>query len=383
MKLLFTVFACLFFTALTAQIPSGYYNNASNKSGTELQAALHQIIDNHTVISYSGLWNAFESTDVKTDGKVWDIYSDKPGGTPAYEFTFGNNECGNYNSEGDCYNREHSFPASWFNSQSPMQTDLFQIYPTDGYVNNIRGNYPYGETNSPSWTSTNGSKLGPCSVSGYSGTVFEPIDEYKGDLARTYFYMATRYYGEDSNWSGSPMVTGAQLKAWAIAMLLQWNEEDPVSQKEIDRNNAVYSIQGNRNPFIDHPEYVTSVWEEDNPINGGESTVHKPSNHVTEFSTSFITLHWTDATGSQLPGGYLIVYNTEGFLSLPVPADGTPPENYTMARVVNFGVGQCTIGNLQKNTKYYFKIYSYTGHGSSTDYKTDGTVPYVEKIANE
>jgi endonuclease I len=76
-----------------------------------------------------------------------------------------------------------------------MNSDLFQIYPTDGYVNQKRGNYPYGETNNASWISTNGSKLGACSVSGYNGTIFEPINEYKGDIARTYFYMATRYYG--------------------------------------------------------------------------------------------------------------------------------------------------------------------------------------------
>lgn len=386
MKLIFSILLIFAFLVPFAQIPADYYTNATNKSGTELQSTLHQIIDNHTVISYSGLWNAFLSTDAKSNGKVWDIYSDQPGSSPAYEFSFGSNQCGNYSGEGDCYNREHSFPKSWFNELSPMVSDLFQIYPTDGYVNGRRGNFPYGETNSPTWTSTNGSKLGPCKVSGYTGTIFEPIDAYKGDLARTYFYMATRYYGEDGSWSGSPMVNGAQPKAWAITMLLQWNTNDPVSQKEIDRNNAIYELQGNRNPFIDHPEYAAYIWSGESPNNGGNNGesngTQRPDRQVTEFSTSFITLHWTDATGNQLPAAYLIVYNTEGFESLPTPTDGIPAGNYSPAKTVQYGIEKCTIGNLQQGTKYYIKIYSYTGSGNSTDYKTDGTVPQLEQITN-
>ncbi len=360
------------------QIPSGYYTNADNKSGVELQSALHDIIDQHTVISYDGLWNAFYTTDIKSDGKVWDIYSDIPGGTPEYLFSFGSNQCGNYSGEGDCYNREHSFPKSWFNDKSPMISDLFQIFPTDGYVNGKRGNYAYGETSSPSWTSTNGSKLGPCNISGYSGTVFEPIDEYKGDLARTYFYMATRYYGEDSGWAGSDMVDGSQPKAWALAMLLEWNNEDPVSQKEIDRNNAVFAIQKNRNPFIDHPEYADYIWDDSIPNEEAKA----PTNHVTDFSAAFITLSWTDATGNNLPQGYLILMSDEGYSSIPVPADGTTPESYTNGKRVNFGTETCTFGNLAHQKTYYFKIYSFSGDGNKTDYKTDGTIPQLQKMTN-
>jgi hypothetical protein len=113
---------------------------------------------------------------------------------------------------------------------------------------------------SASWTSLNGSKLGSCSDAGYTGTVFEPIDEYKGDFARTYFYMSTRYYTEDSSWPGSPMTTGSQLKPWALQMMLNWSAQDPVSEKETNRNNSVYIIQHNRNPFIDHPEFANNIW---------------------------------------------------------------------------------------------------------------------------
>ncbi|MCX6328589.1 MAG: endonuclease [Bacteroidia bacterium] len=253
---------------LTAQ-PPGYYSSAEGLTGTALQQALHDIIDNHTVVSYADLWTYFQSTDKKSNGKVWDMYSDIPSGTPAYEFVFITNQCGSYNSEGDCYNREHSFPNSWFGGEVyPMYSDLFHLYPTDGWVNNKRSNYPFGETNSATWTSTNGSKLGTCSVSGYSGTVFEPIDDYKGDFARSFFYMAVRYYGEDSGWpSESDMVTGSQPKTWSMNMLMEWDQGDPVSQKEKDRNEAVYLIQGNRNPFIDNASYANLIWGTQSDVN--------------------------------------------------------------------------------------------------------------------
>ncbi len=252
---------CLLVLTISGQAPAGYYDSANGLTGTALQQALHNIIDNHTSLTYTDLWTAFKTTDKKSDGSVWDMYSDKPSGTPAYTYTFVTDQCGTYSKEGDCYNREHSFPKSWFGGEvSPMYTDLFHLYPTDGYVNGKRSNYAFGEVSSSSWTSSNGSKLGPSSVSGFTGTVFEPIDEYKGDFARSYFYMATRYYGEDSSWPGSDMVDGAEPKAWALAMLLQWHRDDPVSQKETDRNNAVYALQHNRNPYIDYPLYVEMVW---------------------------------------------------------------------------------------------------------------------------
>lgn len=109
-------------------------------------------------------------------------------------------------------------------------------------------------------TTLNGSKIGYCIDPGYTNLVFEPRNEYKGDLARNYFYMATRYFNEDNGWPGSAMATGSQMKPWAIAMLRIWAQNDPVSAKEIARNNAVYAIQKNRNPFIDHPEYASAIW---------------------------------------------------------------------------------------------------------------------------
>ncbi len=241
--------------------PAGYYDAAAGLSGEALRAALHDIIDAHTPVSYDFAWTAYYTTDDKPNGKVWDIYSDVPGGVPPYEYTFGVDEGGEGGAEGNGYSREHSFPKSWFGGEvAPMFTDLFALYPCDAHVNGNRGTYPYGEVDSPTWVSLNGSRRGTCSTPGYTGVAFEPIDAYKGDLARTYFYMSTRYYGEDGAWPGGPMTDGADLLPWAKAMLLAWHEQDPVSQKEIERNGTIHGFQNNRNPFIDHPEFVDAVF---------------------------------------------------------------------------------------------------------------------------
>ncbi len=124
-----------------AQIPANYYNSATGLNGTALRQALHDIIDAHSAKSYSSLLSYYQTTDKKPNNTVWDMYSDVPNGTPPYTFTFSQN-CGNYSTEGDCWNREHSWPQSWFNSSSPMVSDLFHVYPTDGKVNGWRSNYP-------------------------------------------------------------------------------------------------------------------------------------------------------------------------------------------------------------------------------------------------
>ena len=252
--LLLLVLAC---SSSLAQIPNGYYNNANGKTGDELKVALHNIIKGHHIVSYSGLLNAFPYTDNDGNGNVWDIYSNC-----VFSYS-GNAQCGEYEQEGDCWNREHTWPQSWFNESTTPRSDLFHVYPTDGYVNGQRSNYPYGEvSNTPVYVSGNGSKLGPCVTSGYSGRVFEPVDEYKGDIARSYFYMSVRYYSEDSDWGTSGMTNKSEILPWAMTMLLRWSDEDPVSDKEIARNNAVYGYQNNRNPFIDHPEYAHMIWDE-------------------------------------------------------------------------------------------------------------------------
>lgn len=274
MKNLYLILA-LIIAAVTLQAqPQGYYNGTEGLTGNALKTALHNIIKNDDHASYSGLWSAYYQTDKRPGTNyVWDIYSDVPNGTPPYQFVLGSDQCGSYSGEGDCYNREHLWAQSWTSNDGTHKTDLHHVYPTDGWVNNKRDNYAFGEVGNASWTSQNGSKLGPNTVSGYNGTVFEPIDEYKGDIARALMYVSVRYYQEDSSWSTSDMTNKSVIKDWAMTMLLRWHEEDPVSVKEINRNNAVYNIQNNRNPFVDDPEFAARIWDPHWGINENEYTV--------------------------------------------------------------------------------------------------------------
>lgn len=260
-KRITTLQMLLGFALLTfAQGPNNtgtYYQDADGKKGQALKTAMGEIINPHTQLSYDYLWEAFKSTDKREDGKVWDMYSN------ITDYNFGTDQAGNYKGEGDVYNREHSMPKSWFDDKAPMVTDLMHIVPTDGYVNGRRSNYPFGETNGERYKSENNfSKLGESTVNGYSGTVFEPNDEYKGDFARIYFYMVTCYEKNVSTWSSDMLAKNAYpaFTTWALDMLLRWAEEDPVSKKEIDRNNAVYDIQHNRNPYVDYPGLEQYVW---------------------------------------------------------------------------------------------------------------------------
>jgi endonuclease I len=285
----------LFLPLLCVAQPQTYYTAALGKNGQALIDALYNIIKNHQSLGYSALWTAYQQTDKKPNGKVWDMYSDNPGSTPAYEFSFITDQCGNYNKEGDCFNREHSFPQSYFNKNEPMRSDLFIVFPTDGYVNGKRSNYPYGIVNNPTYISSNGSKLGNNQASGApSSLAFEPIDSFKGDLARTYFYTATRYLNEDNGWSDWEMANGASLKPWAVSLLLAWHHSDPVSSKEINRNNAAYQLQNNRNPFIDYPQFADCIWGNGNCASlSVEDIAVKPSFNVyPNPTTDFITIDW-------------------------------------------------------------------------------------------
>ncbi|MDE5575392.1 MAG: endonuclease, partial [Bacteroidales bacterium] len=283
------------FSLLRASAPDGYYQSAYGKSGFTLKSELASIISkNHSVVSYDGLWEAFKSTDARSNGKVWDMYSN-------CDFTFGDDKCGNYSNECDCYNREHSFPKSWFNDSKPMYSDLFHLYPTDGKVNGMRGNHPFGEVSNPTSTFKNGSKLGKNSTPGYSGTVFEPIDEYKGDFARSYFYMVTRYENQVGNWNSDMLESGNKTRAfkqWAVDLLLKWHRQDPVSDKEIKRNDAVYAKQHNRNPFIDYPELVEKIWGDDNTAFAPEGPDPEDPEDSTTYTTYEIWYEYHDAEGN-------------------------------------------------------------------------------------
>lgn len=226
--------------------------------GAELKTALYSLISPHTEIGYDGLKTTYAKTDVGDDGYLVDMYSDVKWTSKWIG--------GNYSGEGDMWNREHIVPQSVFGSGIP-KSDIFNVYPTDGYVNGKRSNYPHGEVDESAvtYTSGNGSRLGTgSSSSGYTGTVFEPIDQWKGDIARSYFYSVTCYQDKISNWSNNngtfAFNTYPSLSSWAITLYLKWNEEDPVDDWERTRNERCYGVQNNRNPFIDHPEAASYIW---------------------------------------------------------------------------------------------------------------------------
>ncbi|MDE6498816.1 MAG: endonuclease [Muribaculaceae bacterium] len=257
--------AALSFNAAGAAEPSGYYDSCAGKGGKDLLSALNKKVASHTNVGYDGLWNVYKTSDVRPNGTVWDMYSTK-------EWPSNFTKCGNYSNVGDCVNREHSFPKSWWGgSKQDQYSDAYHLYPTDGKVNGQRSNYPFGECANGTSLASNGNvkplgKLGTCTFPGYTGKVFEPDDQYKGDFARTYFYLAAAYNTSISGWTqgeASNVIAGNTypvFKDWVVNLLLKWHREDPVSDKETTRNDAVYAHQKNRNPFIDHPEMVEYIW---------------------------------------------------------------------------------------------------------------------------
>ena len=288
-RLLLFVLPFLYASYSFAQGPNEtgtYYQAADGKKAEELKSALFSIIGPHTIVSYTpGVWDAINSYDLREDGKIWEIYSGIGNYTPKTD-----QDPGGDFDEGLKYNREHAMPKSWFNEPSmnfkygdtnvyPMYTDLHHLFPTDHAINSMRSNYPYGEVGVVSSQSKDGfSKFGSCVDSvGYiiygdvNGDVFEPNDAYKGDLARVYFYMATAYESytntlgvkrSPKNWTSDMLASNVYpfFTDWALKMLLRWAANDPVSEKEIKRNEAIYGIQGNRNPFVDYPGLEQYIW---------------------------------------------------------------------------------------------------------------------------
>ncbi|MCL1938800.1 MAG: endonuclease [Candidatus Azobacteroides sp.] len=247
---------------LSSQIPAGYYKNIHQKENKQLKTALHRILKNHIVLNYSDLFYYYRTTDVKDDGiSVWDMYSNK--------VRYYSSKQGQRPTD---VQREHAFPKSWWAVSSEAEkyaaySDLNHLFPSDGETNQAKANHMLGEVSRPSFD--NGiSKVGKNTYH-YSNAskaiAFEPADEYKGDFARAYFYIITCYEDYASLWRSEALSmlnneTYPVLKPWARDMLLKWHREDPVSEKEIIRNEEVYFYQNNRNPFIDYPQLVEYIW---------------------------------------------------------------------------------------------------------------------------
>ncbi|HOZ76430.1 MAG TPA: endonuclease [Ferruginibacter sp.] len=284
-KLLLAAILIISTTVSSAQIPVGYYDSAYvgavPKTCAALKTALFGIVSKDTnYVAYNSADGSYDTqngvnnfdrrrNDDNTADIIWDMYTDNPTGPELYTFTPEVDQCGgSFPPEvGACYNREHAYPRAWFGDDFHIRGDLHNVYATDGESNSRHANFPYAEVGFASWTSPAGAKLGNSSFPGYNGTVFEMIDEYKGDFARTMFFMVTAYENFMPAWknlstadSALDGTTWPSLDNWAIRQWYKWHVQDPVSQKEITRNDSVFSVQGNRNPFIDHPEYVQLIW---------------------------------------------------------------------------------------------------------------------------
>lgn len=302
MKQIYALVLLLLATVGFAQEPAGYYATATG-SGYTLKTQLYNIIKGHTVLSYADLYVTYETSDVdnffENDGSVLDMYSENPAGTDPYNYSIAAAQrCGNagYSKESDCYNREHIIPQSVFSELSPMVSDAHFITPTDGQVNGIRSNFPHSVVVTPTLVTQNGSKLGLSTTTGYTGEVFEPIDEFKGDIARMYLYFATRYETTVASYN-YPMFNKSQRKVFTrpfLDQLIAWHNQDPVSPREIVRNNAIYARQNNRNPYIDHPEYVAAVWATE--IDDAVVPTIVNNLTVTTTTSNSATLTWTAAT---------------------------------------------------------------------------------------
>ena len=354
--------------SLKAEIPSGYYDSASGLDDDALKAALNNIIDGHTEFPYSST-----GTDVWDILKVSDRDPNNLNNVLCVYTQYSMSAADEYNS-GNGWSREHVWAKSHgdFGTSTGAGTDVHNLKPADVSINSTRNNRDFddgGEAVSDSSPPTGYDGSTDCFK---TSTTFEPPDSLKGDIARIIFYMVVRYEGEngevdlemvnyaDSSPSGEPY-HGVQ------STLYSWHVADAVSSFEQNRNDVIYSYQGNRNPFIDHPEYANYLWGGESPTNNAE-----PTNHVTNLSVGrVITINWTDPTSGVLPDGYLIKASSVGYSSISDPSDGTVENGSSTLKYVSYGVESATLSPLSRNNTYYIKIFPYTNSGSNIDYKTD------------
>lgn len=368
-KRLFTTICTLVLTLSMAwaQGPNGsehYYQAANGKKGEELKTAMFNIIKISSAgWSYDGLKEAYKTTDKRSDGYLRDWYSNATSYTPGSAFS------GGTSAEGLGYNREHLVPQSWFKEASPMKSDIWHVVPSDAKINNERGSVPLGEVGSSYSQSKNGySKWGMArSGLGYTGQVFEPNDEVKGDIARAYFYMVTCYEDKISKWNSAVNAsyvfdgnTYPGLTNWCLTMMMRWSAIDPVDDIEIARNNVIAAKQ-NRNPFIDYPGLEDYIWGDKKNVAFSYDHYDGSSSdkqYVTmSFSPTSVTAtlgeSFTAPTLSMSPSGLTVTYSSSNTNVATV--------NASTGAVTLKAVGTTTItASFAGNNEYYANSTTYT-----------------------
>jgi endonuclease I len=323
-----------------------YYQAADGQCGEALKTAFFQIINGEyqgvkfKQISYTKVWGAFATTDVLEDSvTIRDRYSN----ITSYQLFDGQASGGSGTEGGGGYAREHSLPQSWFKNSTVNGTkigpgtDLYHLYPVDSKVNGMRSNLPYGENNGEGEHSANYySKKGVCTFEGYDSLCFEPNDEWKGDFARTYFYMVTCYENVQPLWASEMLnsTTYPSFSEWALRLLLKWSRQDPVDSIEIRRNEAVCVIQHNRNPFIDYPGLEEFIWGDSilqafaygGFEEGGDSIITPPDTIVVEKEDTIYlpAKKYQFRKVLRVIGGkrYIIITDVEGKLRMAQPLAG-------------------------------------------------------------
>jgi len=390
MKRCFLLFGLLFLTTNIFSQSGTYYDAINTNSANFITDLENRIRSPYTQISY----DRFDETNVanfssRNNGNgtrsVFCVYSNYE---HVYSGTF----------SWGTMSREHTYAASWqpANSESrPEYSDHYHLFPTQqNDANGIRGHYPLGNVVMPNYTFLE-SKRG---TDANGNIVFEPRDEHKGDAARALLYMPIRYDGINGydwsfNWLNNTRLPTLNPPAapQSVATLLEWHKQDPPDKWEIDRNNYTQSVQQNRNPFVDHPEYVNYInfnnLSKLSPVYATEPTNY-PSAFSAASNASGIAVSWTDASaGTTSPDGYLIIaYNRNNYF---LPIDGevyTDDSNFAdglgIANVAYSGSDSYTFTNLANNTTYYFTIFSYTGSGTLINYKINGTFVQTSAVFN-
>lgn len=344
---------------------AGYYVGVEALVGNgtrcaPLKTALHDLIDNHTSIPYGDVVDFMCANDIDINGNIINRYANLSG------------NCPNSGSLPGAFNRDHIFPSSWWggSTSSTQYSDIHNLFPSDASTNSAKSNYPLGLVGTASYTSSNGTKIGPDSPNCMASDVFEPIAIYKGDFARAFLYMATRYEDiilgwETQNGVGNNAMNGDMFTVYETCLLniiLQWHTNDPVSQLEIDRNDDIFLVQGNRNPFVDHPEYVDMIWNTPNC----DGSIQCFADNCSFTEVGVITNSSANGSWSCNANQYSI--NAFSCGSCDDPSEQwliSPGQNYSSATVLNF-VFNATESFNGPNLEVYYSS-DYNGGGTAAD----------------
>jgi len=368
-----------------ASAPAGYYDTVDFTNAGTMRLTVHNVIDDHTKIPYTAAttdtWNVLElaDQDPNDSNRILDVYLNAS--YPKYGA--GNND----------YNREHTWPKSYGfpndGSSNYPYSDCHQLFLCNDSRNSSRSNKPYGSVGGSGTAEyvtevNNGVGGGSGSYPGWSNwassTYWETWWDRRGDVARAQFYMDVRYEGGTHGITGyaEPDLiltdnltliqnsnTGSNLSVaymGLLSVLLQWNQDDPVDAKEMARNDAVFSIQGNRNPFIDHPDWVDCIFG--GTCGGATDTIPPtmPTGLIATAGDGGVNLDWADNTEGDL-AGYTVYRAT------------TPSGPYSTASAGLVGFSQFSDNGLTNGTTYYYVVTAsdLSGNESAVSAEADAT----------